>query len=286
MSKPGTYALSSDQTYSGWTTVKHRRPQARKLNREDSLPGNCSENLSSRIQTDATTNAPQHDAWTIVTSKDKRRRHNPTQHSRNHTHSSSSPQTTSITQPDPFEVTRSHARIARCLSQLRDALFAEHVRSVVAASASELFVDESRVQRVVIAGLGNLDGTTERDVWRATWQVAVLLEIADALGPLGGEGIKGDNDEQVKRAGHLAMWAQDPAFTATDEVILEGLGIKVMAVPHAVKCIDSRTLLFVPFVDGVVLLPEILGGKDPAVYVGSDIEEVIEKMGEKDYAER
>jgi hypothetical protein len=157
---------------------------------------------------------------------------------------------------------------------------------MVAASAPELFADESRLQRVVIAGLGNLDGSAERDMWRATWQVAVLLEIVTALGMRGDEGTQGDSDEQVESAEHFAMWAQDPAFTATDEAILEGLGIKVMAVPHAMERIDSRTLLFVPFVDGVVLFPEILGGKDPAVYVGSDIEEVVEKMGEKDYAER
>jgi hypothetical protein len=154
-------------------------------------------------------------------------------------------------------------------------------------------MDEKRLQSVVIAGLGNLDSTAERDVWRATWQVAVLLEIIDALSIGGEEGLKGDEqgkeDENRRRAalkGKLSMWAQDPAFTPTDVVVLGDLGIEVVPIPQAVERIDSRSLVFVPFVDGVVLLPEILGNRDIGVYIGSDIEEVVDMMAGKGYAER
>jgi SRR1 len=117
----------------------------------------------------------------------------------------------------------------------------------------------------------------------------MLLELMRAIV---GEG--DDDDDRRGKTGEgerlalrgVPVWAQDPVFTEIDRKVLEDMGISMLPVPDAVAMVDERTLLFVPFVDAVVLLPEILNGKDPALYVGSDIEEIVERLSERGYTER
>jgi hypothetical protein len=135
------------------------------------------------------------------------------------------------------------------------------------------------ISTAVIAGLGNLDPTAIRDRFRASWQLAVFLEILGNLKvylstPAG----------YAERK--VLVYAQDPAFTSFDRALLSRLEISVSQGSGAVDRCDSNSLLFVPFVDAVVLLPQIIKDRDPAIYVGSDIAEVMDRMSMKGYAEQ
>jgi flagellar biosynthesis protein FliQ len=212
------------------------------------------------------------DEWTLVTSKKPHKSTPRTLISQNHTQTYATSPAESV---NSKEVGRAHARLNRCIEKLKDTSFVSHVRSSFGSSHPGLLLKSQCPTRAVIAGLGNLDGTADRDVWRATWQLAVFLQIL--------EGLSGHNENE---ASQLPIYAQDPAFTATDSQVLADLSISVVPVPDAITQVDERTLLFVPFVDVVVLLPEILKGKDPLIYIGSDITDIIEKISERGYAER
>ena len=126
-------------------------------------------------------------------------------------------------------------------------------------------LEEFKIHQAVVVGLGNLDPKAYRDPWRASWQLGVFLLLVREL--------KSFQDDY-----NLQIFAQDPAFTPLDVDLLKEYDIEVLETPRAAEVIDQHTLVFAPFIDAAVLLPSILKNKNPAIYVGTDIREIQEKM--------
>ncbi|KAF2672678.1 hypothetical protein BT63DRAFT_133513 [Microthyrium microscopicum] len=134
--------------------------------------------------------------------------------------------------------------------------------------------------RAIIAGLGNLDPSAPRDHHRALWQLALFLGLVRIFHP--------DWDPltnlstQLTSQPPISLTAQDPVFTPFDVETLSRVGITVDA--NAIEHANANTVLFAPFVDAVVLMPQILKGRDMSVYIGTDVHEVMERMEMSGYA--
>ncbi|KAH7303386.1 hypothetical protein B0I35DRAFT_446714 [Stachybotrys elegans] len=95
------------------------------------------------------------------------------------------------------------------------------------------------VNKIVSLGLGSFSARS-KDQSRRLKQLVIFLSIAS----------------QVKRAygeATLQLYAQDPAFTKTDESILQRFGVQVLKTPaaedlgEARQVIDESTLVYTPF---------------------------------------
>jgi hypothetical protein len=149
--------------------------------------------------------------------------------------------------------------------------------------------DRLQVQGV-IAGLGNVDPDAGRDVNRAMVQLAMFLEVLSFLAPrhdtddtADSDG-DDDDDDDVSNPVTVPAYAQDPCFTSFDAAVLAALGITVLPGSDALAKVDAATILFVPFVDAVVLVPQILKGADPGLYIGTDVAEILERVRDPLYA--
>jgi hypothetical protein len=270
-----------------WKTVNRKGRTSKKSSQLRDQNNNSTHLLvNNSNDTAVLTDKKDNNEWSVVTKK--RPHKNLSKRGTFQHHHSPSENSSLLSSPvDSEGVSRAHSRINNCLKQMRSTNFTSQARTTITSSVPALLDPLQQPNRIVIAGLGNLDDATNRDAWNAAWQLAALLELLHAFVA---ESNEADDDGEeggcMALVSTLPMCAQDPAFTETDVRILADLGISVLPVPDAVELVDDRTLLFVPFVDAVVLLPEILNGKDPSVYVGSDIEEVVEKLSEEGYAER
>lgn len=95
----------------------------------------------------------------------------------------------------------------------------------------------AQITRIISLGLGSL--TPIKSQIRRLKQLAIFLAIADALGRI--------SDKTV------ALYAQDPTFTRTDEAFLTTLGVSVVRTPsgselgEAEQLVDETTLIYSPF---------------------------------------
>jgi SRR1 len=146
----------------------------------------------------------------------------------------------------------------------------------------------SGITNAVIFGLGNLDDETDRQPSRAALQLALFLSLVAVIcqtgdsKPVDKRVSHMDDEKQLRQcldALHLPCYAQDPAFTRTDEAILQDVNIEVLSGSKGADMISEHSLVFAPFVDVTVLMPEILQGKSPAVYVGVDFNIVDDTIG-------
>jgi hypothetical protein len=221
------------------------------------------------------------DEWVVVTRKST---HQKRRKSKGNHRSNTEPK---ITAPDEKHAANIIKRISSYVSM--------NCRSAIACDIYAMYHDQLAghhpIRRTVIAGLGNMDQATNRDVTRARTQFALFHEICRGLtSNLKDLKVQDNSAKKHEVADPLAVlvptMAQDPAFTETDRLALETMHVQVLHAPEATDTIDENTFVFVPFVDAIVLLPEILAGKKMALYVGTDIQEIYDTMSNKSYSRR
>jgi SRR1 len=105
--------------------------------------------------------------------------------------------------------------------------------------------------------------------------MSLLLQVLDVLELVIGAG-RADTSQTV----NVPCFAQDPVFTKTDVATLEKLGITCVDSPEGETKITSKTLVFSPYVDVTILMPQILKGKAPGMYIGVGFDAFIEGIGD------
>lgn len=146
-------------------------------------------------------------------------------------------------------------------AKLRDEIAAMQMRwrdCAVARQVEELVNDARKsrdVRTAVCVGIGSFARDwTHR--YRSLWQLVLFLDVVRWLG----------RDGEVE----VQCVAQDPAFMELDEEVLEELGVKVVR-DSVEEYISETAFVFSPFVDWFFLLPVVLKGRSPALYVGNEI---------------
>jgi hypothetical protein len=223
------------------------------------------------------------DEWTVVTRKSiHKKMRKPRETHQNNVHSEPR-----VTIPDARHAANIVKRISSYISENRKTALASNIHAMY----HEQLHSHHPVHRAVIAGLGNMDQDTNRDVTRARAQFALFHEICYGLTSslqdlvTQKESTKTDGNIEALNVPFPTM-AQDPAFTETDRLALKMMRVQVLDVPGGTDTIDENTFLFVPFVDAVVLLPKILAGKKMALYVGTDVQEIYDRLLDDSYSRR
>lgn len=93
-----------------------------------------------------------------------------------------------------------------------------------------------------------------------------------------------EGDREKGAAAVVPTAAQDPAFGPTDAAVLARFGVRCVGAPDAVREVGPDVLLFAPFMDVGVLIPHILRGARPGVYIGNNLVTILECLGQPDYA--
>jgi hypothetical protein len=213
--------------------------------------------------------------WTLVTPKRKKTSTSRSKKLKRRNQVSSG-QDTSPSSPSSPVSPGSTDRALRRISNARSTL-----ASQLSLSPSDLFRKISFIRdqplvidRVVMVGLGNLDDSARREPYRAAMQLALLLAVLRGLELVS----DGTQDAAVPRI-TVPCFAQDPAFTSNDVSVLEHFGITTVPIPQGSDMISPTTLVFSPYVDVTVLMPEILGGKSPIMYVGVGFDAFMDGIG-------
>jgi hypothetical protein len=68
----------------------------------------------------------------------------------------------------------------------------------------------------------------------------------------------------------ITLYAQEPVFTTLDTAFLSTLSITVLSTSIESR-ITPTSFVFAPFVDWYILLPILLQGRDPELYIGNEI---------------
>ncbi|KAF2834552.1 hypothetical protein M501DRAFT_522066 [Patellaria atrata CBS 101060] len=121
-------------------------------------------------------------------------------------------------------------------------------------------------------------GSLTRDMqgrWDSMDQIALFLILVDILNEfrslppnLSPESLAQPPLKKIRTI------AQEPRYSPVDRTYLTSLGISVLEPPNATDIISPTTLVFVPFLEVNVLVPEVLKGKEAAAYVVNDLEEI------------
>lgn len=124
------------------------------------------------------------------------------------------------------------------------------------------------ITRIVSLGLGSL--TVVKGQSRRLKQLAILLAIRDHLQKVRGETIE--------------VYAQDPAFTRSDETLLADVGIQVLRTPsgsdlgEAAGFISPNTLIYSPFLTLEAYKQLILKTSTPMQHlIGDDFDALLQK---------
>jgi len=164
------------------------------------------------------------------------------------------------TEATPANIKRSVSRINRYRDDFPNI---DEGRQCVAALAN--LNPFPNLTNAIIMGLGPLDPNAPRAVDRAQKQLAMFLIIVDLLGITG------------------PRYAWDPAFNDYDIAVLKEFNIEVRE--GALGKSTPQTFLMVPFVDAVVLVPEILWQSECGLYVGTNVEMIVDVCCEAGYSD-
>lgn len=126
-----------------------------------------------------------------------------------------------------------------------------------------------KIENAVVTGLGSFNPAARNDPYRGCWQLAVFLETVKLLLP----------------TAHVPMYAQDPVFTLFDESLLLELDIVILPGYDAVGKCNDYTFLFVPFVEASAIFNHILPSRNPLLYIGSDVESIVDNFSTNHLAE-
>jgi hypothetical protein len=154
---------------------------------------------------------------------------------------------------------------------------AEYAASPVAVAVRtrlrQALLDSGRECDVaVLVGLGRLD-TTDADI-RPVWQLVFFL---DAVGVLGAERDNADGSRPP-----IKMYAQDPIFGPLETEMLAAFDVEIVADPAAWDLVSRSALLFAPFVHWDTVLRRGLATRDPLLYIGANLSEIVELLERSD----
>lgn len=99
---------------------------------------------------------------------------------------------------------------------------------------------------------------------KSRWQFAMLLEMLEVLEKMKCNSMDNDGQEDHK----IKLIIQEPQFQELDRQVMKRFGAEVTDHPAANQFITETCFLYVPFMEKMVLLKEILPGKNPLVYLG------------------
>lgn len=81
------------------------------------------------------------------------------------------------------------------------------------------------------------------------------------------------------------MIAQDSPFMSTDVAGLERFGVRAVGASDAVRRVGTDALLFMPPQEDVnVLIPQVLQGATPTIYVGTDVISILKVLSAPGYS--
>ena len=151
--------------------------------------------------------------------------------------------------PSPADIDRLLTTLTALRASFRTSAFG---RALLAHATHALSRHGGAASAAVCVGLGSAARAEASLRRRSLAQLACFLEVASAAG--------------VGGAGRVV---QDPAFSAADEALFGALGVRVVRAPRAREWVArGGAVLFAPFLDGAVLLRDVLPGVDPLLYVG------------------
>jgi hypothetical protein len=182
--------------------------------------------------------------------------------------------------------------VGRCRSAYGASKACKAVRGMIRQALAETGV---RCDSAVLAGLGELDAVVN-DNMRGPWQLAMFLDCVDCIeeemvgvqvldaialleldeGEAEKTQKKEDKDTADEPEKHIRLYAQDPHFGKLEKEILTSFGFQIVEAPEVRHHITSNTFLFAPFVEWPMLIPQIIGARDPFLYIGSDKNVMIE----------
>ncbi|KAF2104203.1 hypothetical protein NA57DRAFT_70420 [Rhizodiscina lignyota] len=136
-------------------------------------------------------------------------------------------------------------------------------------SREEPGCQERRIDNAVCIAIGSFSTDwlgAEQTSLRSLWQLVLFLEIMEYL------------QRNTHAEKNMKVYAQEPLFSALDKAFLAKFEIQTLDSPHAVELITPSTFLFVPFLEWYVLLWEVLRCKDPELYIGTDIHDILDRL--------
>ncbi|KAF2184099.1 hypothetical protein K469DRAFT_580765 [Zopfia rhizophila CBS 207.26] len=110
------------------------------------------------------------------------------------------------------------------------------------------------VKEAVCFGVGSFSVDWEHRN-RSLWQLVLFRAVVKLV---------------ARNPASMKLYAQEPAFNALDKTFLRTLNITTVA-NNAEKYVGKNSFVFAPFVDWPFLLPVVMKGKDPELYVGNEI---------------
>lgn len=122
-------------------------------------------------------------------------------------------------------------------------------------------------------GLGTFSGRSKDRSYRRLSRMLQLVFFLDIVNFLQA------TTNQPPKA--LKLYAQEPDFQPLDRQFLSNLAVQVLPCPQAVECIGVNTFLYTPYLDWKVTLVS-LAGRDPLLYVGVDINNMIDTVADSD----
>jgi hypothetical protein len=162
---------------------------------------------------------------------------------------------------------------------VQDTLSQYHQSSLSKSISSTLRANKTPIIKLLSLGLGSLTAQQAKESQpRRIKQLSIFLAIAATLQELAG-------------TTPLELYAQDPAFSRTDEALLSSLGVKVLRTSslsdlgEAGRLIDESTLVYSPFLT-VEAYELLLNGANPASLLIGDDFEALQKKWPKHSAEK
>ncbi|KAF2138964.1 uncharacterized protein K452DRAFT_78736 [Aplosporella prunicola CBS 121167] len=167
-------------------------------------------------------------------------------------------------------------RVNTCRTRWAESACAAEVRKLV-ARAGQARKRGSRLRRAVCLGLGSLSGENAALCARSVWQLVAFLELVKLVtgrDEASGEDVEGEKVD-------VQVYAEDPVFNALDEEVLRDVGVVVLRaaegeVAASAQHIAPDCMVFAPFMPWFVMLPHFLRDRHPALYIGSDVADMLE----------
>jgi hypothetical protein len=196
--------------------------------------------------------------------------------------------------------------IDRCRSAYGASKTCKAVRGMIRKALSDTSVV---CDAAVLVGLGELDAAVNNGM-RGPWQLALFLNSVEFMEKelesrqaVDADDISGEaentkfhkngnedttedtemsnrqgEDRKEAKQGTIKLYAQDPQFGKLEKDILTSYGFTIVETPEIRHHITPTTFLFAPFVEWTVLIPQIIGARDPFLYIGSDMDVIIEVL--------
>ncbi|KAH7120933.1 hypothetical protein B0J11DRAFT_438576 [Dendryphion nanum] len=167
--------------------------------------------------------------------------------------------------PSSREIQQLHALLADVQATYTDSQLSQNMDRLLESHLKSARVP---ITNMMSLGLGSL--FTAKGQTRRIKQLTIFLAIRDSL------------QRMLRR--EIEIYAQDPAFTRTDEALLSSLGIHIARTPsgsqlgEAASLIDTSTIIYSPFLTLEAYEQLLLHSRSPVqVLIGDDFNGLLNK---------